>query len=643
MEMATETTSESRGTTQVAFQAEIQQLLDLMIHSLYSQKEIFLRELISNSSDALDKLKFLSLTQPGLVPENHSFQIRLEPNAETRTLRILDTGIGMSRAEVQEFIGTIAKSGTKKFQQLNQEVKNRPELIGQFGVGFYSSFMVADKITLHTQKPGEAAVLWQSEGKGSYNISEVPRAEGIGTTITLHLKQFADDEQVADFTDEYVLRGLVKKYSDFVPYPVLMKVEKETPAENKDQPPTKTISDETLNSQKALWLKAPSEVTDEEYKDFYQHLTHDWNEPLKTIHYKAEGSMEFSALLFVPKKKPFSMMQRDQDYGLNLYVKKVFIMGDAKDLLLPYLRFIKGLVDSSDLSLNVSREILQQDKQVTQIRKNVVGKILGSLKDLLTKDRTSYENFWSEFGYILKEGIPTDLPNLEKLKDLVLFHTSHSDKLTTLAEYVERMKTDQKAIYFISGDDLSLVKQSPYLEKIKQKGFEVLYMVDQVDEWVTQHLTEYNDKPLKSVMKDNLDLDSDEEKKQKEGHLKEQTEKFKEIIELAKDLFKDDIKDVKASDRLIDTPACLIAGENDLSARMEKIYAQMDRQFSGQKMKRILEVNLDHPVFQKLLTVPADQRKDYMEIIYSQALLFEGSPLPNPSRFTSLISKLMVN
>ena len=641
--MPTETTPQTQGTSQVAFQAEIQQLLDLMIHSLYSQKEIFLRELISNSSDALDKLKFLSLTQPGLIPDNHTFQIRLEPNAETQTLRLIDTGIGMSRAEVQEFIGTIAKSGTKKFQQLNQEMKNKPELIGQFGVGFYSSFMVADKISLHTQKPGESAVLWQSEGKGSYQISEVPRAEGIGTTITLHLKKFADDEQVADFTDEYVLRGLVKKYSDFVPYPILMKVENEVPSENKDQAPTKAFVDETLNSQKALWLKTPSEVTPEEYKDFYQHLTHDWNEPLKTIHYKAEGSMEFSALLFIPKKKPFAMLQRDQDYGLNLYVKKVFIMSDAKDLVLPYLRFVKGLVDSSDLSLNVSREILQQDRQVTQIRKNVVGKILGSLKELLTKDRTAYENFWSEFGYILKEGIPTDLPNLDKLKELVLFHTSHSDKLTTLAEYVERMKPEQKSIYYISGDDLSLMKQSPYLEKIKQKGYEVLYMADQIDEWVTQHLTEYNQKTLKSVMKENLDLDSEDEKKQKEDHLKEQTEKFKDILAEAKELFKDDVKDIKPSDRLIDTPACLIAGENDLSARMEKLYAQMDRNFAGQKMKRILEVNLDHPVFQKLLTLPTDQRKDYMEIIYSQALLFEGSPLPNPSRFTSLISKLMVN
>ncbi|MFN8944580.1 MAG: molecular chaperone HtpG, partial [Pseudobdellovibrionaceae bacterium] len=492
------------------------------------------------------------------------------------------------------------------------------------------------------QKPNETAVLWQSEGKGSYQISEVPRAEGVGTTITLTLKKFADEEQVSNFTDTWVLKDLVKKYSDFVPYPILMKVEKDAPAE-KDKAPEKIITDETLNSQKALWLKSPSEVTTEEYKDFYQHLTHDWNEPLKTIHYRAEGSMEFTALLFIPKKKPFSMMQRDQDFGLNLYVRKVFIMNEAKDLILPYLRFMKGMVDSSDLSLNVSREILQQDKQVTQIRKNIVGKILGSLKDLLAKDRTAYENFWTEFGYILKEGIPTDIPNLEKLKDLVLFHTSSSDKLTTLAEYVERMKPDQKAIYFISGDDLSLIKQSPYLEKLNQKGFEVLYLVDQIDEWVTQHLTEYNQKPLKSVMKENLDLENEDEKKQKETHFKELTEKFKDILAETKEMFKDEIKDVKPSDRLIDTPACLIAGEHDPSVRMEKIYAQMDRNFTGQKIKRVLEVNLDHPVFQKLLNLPQDQRRDYMEIIYSQALLFEGSPLPNPAKFTSLISKLMLN
>ncbi|MFN7905897.1 MAG: molecular chaperone HtpG [Pseudobdellovibrionaceae bacterium] len=641
-ETAHNSSNSTNSETQVAFQAEIQQLLDLMIHSLYSQKEIFLRELISNSSDALDKLKFLSLTQPGIVPDSHPYQIRLEANPENHTLKIIDTGIGMSRTEVQDFIGTIAKSGTKKFQQINQEMKNSPELIGQFGVGFYASFMVADKILLHTQKPNETAVLWQSEGKGSYQISEVPRAEGVGTTITLTLKKFADEEQVSNFTDTWVLKDLVKKYSDFVPYPILMKVEKDAPAE-KDKAPEKIITDETLNSQKALWLKSPSEVTTEEYKDFYQHLTHDWNEPLKTIHYRAEGSMEFTALLFIPKKKPFSMMQRDQDFGLNLYVRKVFIMNEAKDLILPYLRFMKGMVDSSDLSLNVSREILQQDKQVTQIRKNIVGKILGSLKDLLAKDRTAYENFWTEFGYILKEGIPTDIPNLEKLKDLVLFHTSSSDKLTTLAEYVERMKPDQKAIYFISGDDLSLIKQSPYLEKLNQKGFEVLYLVDQIDEWVTQHLTEYNQKPLKSVMKENLDLENEDEKKQKETHFKELTEKFKDILAETKEMFKDEIKDVKPSDRLIDTPACLIAGEHDPSVRMEKIYAQMDRNFTGQKIKRVLEVNLDHPVFQKLLNLPQDQRRDYMEIIYSQALLFEGSPLPNPAKFTSLISKLMLN
>lgn len=641
MDPITDTTA-TNSNTQVAFQAEIQQLLDLMIHSLYSQKEIFLRELISNASDALDKLKFLALTQPGIVPEGHPYQIRLEPNMTEKTLKIIDTGIGMSRTEVQDFIGTIAKSGTKKFQQMNQEMKNRPELIGQFGVGFYSSFMVADKILLHTQKPNEPAVLWQSEGKGSYQISEVPRAEGIGTTITLYLKNFPDEEQVANFTETWVLKDLVKKYSDFVPYPILMKVEKDAPVE-KDKTPEKIITDETLNSQKALWLKSPSEVTAEEYKDFYQHLTHDWNEPLKTIHYRAEGSMEFSALLFIPKKKPFSMLQRDQDFGLNLYVKKVFIMSDTKDLLLPYLRFVKGLVDSNDLSLNVSREILQQDKQVTQIRKNVVSKILGSLKDLLTKDRANYELFWNEFGYILKEGIPTDLSNLEKLKELVLFHTSAQDNLTTLNEYVERMKPDQKAIYFMSGDDLALIKQSPYLEKLKQKGFEVLYLVDQIDEWVTQHMTEFSGKPLKSVMKDNLDLESEEDKKQKEDHLKELTEKFKDVIAEAKDLFKDDIKDVKPSDRLIDTPACLVAGEHDPSVRMEKIYAQMDRNFAGQKIKRTLEINLDHPVFQKLLGMTPDQRKDYMEIIYSQALIFEGSPLPNPAKFTSLISKLMVH
>lgn len=613
-----------------SFNAEIQQLLDLMIHSLYSQKEIFLRELISNSSDALDKLKFQSLTHTDLLPSGHEFGIRLEVDKSARTLKIIDSGIGMSASEVQEYIGTIARSGTKKFQQMNEEMKSRPELIGQFGVGFYSAFMVADRVVLHTQKAGEKeGVLWESEGKGTYSLQNVPRAEGIGTTITLKLKEFPPEEQVADYTDSFVIQGLVKKYSDFIPYPIKMKNDKG--------------EDETLNSQKALWLKSPSEVTAEEYKDFYQHLTHDWNAPLKTIHYKAEGTMEFSSLLFIPEKKPWNLMYKDQDFGLSLYVKKVFIMSDAKDLIQPYLRFVRGLVDSSDLSLNVSREMLQQDRQVTQIRKNVVSKVLSTLKEMLTKDRSQYENFWTEFGPIFKEGIPTDHGNKEKIQDLLLVHSSHSDKMTTLEEYVSRMKPEQKHIYFMTGDDLSQMAQSPYLERLKEKGFEVLFFNDAIDEWVTQSLTEYKGKKLQSVMKENLDLDSEAESKAKEEKQKEISEKYKDLIEEFKLALKDQVKDVKVSDRLKSTPVCLVSGEHDPSARMQKIYAQMGPAGAPFPMgQRILEVNFEHPVFEKLKSSPEDQRKDWIEILYSQALLHEGSPLPNPTRYTQLISNLML-
>jgi molecular chaperone HtpG len=376
-----------------SFNAEIKQLLDIVIHSLYSHKEIFLRELVSNASDAIDKLKFQSLTHQSLLPENWAPAVTLEPNKETKTLKIIDNGIGMDQEEVVQFIGTIARSGAKAFMQMNEEMRNKPELIGQFGVGFYSAFMVADKVTLHTQKAGSnEGVVWESTGDGTYSIDTVPRPLGTGTTITLHLKSFSEEDEVQDFTDAWVLKSLIKKYSDFVAHPIKMKNDKG--------------EEETLNSQKAIWLKSPSEVTKEEHKEFYQHLSQDFNEPLKTIHYKAEGTMEFNSLMYIPGKKPWNFNYRETEYGLSLYIKRVFIMADCKELLPTYLRFVKGLVDSSDLSLNVSREILQQDRQVTAIRKNVTNKILSSLKDLLNKERTDYENFWTEFGSTLKEGIP---------------------------------------------------------------------------------------------------------------------------------------------------------------------------------------------------------------------------------------------
>lgn len=612
------------------FNAEIKQLLDLMIHSLYSHKEIFLRELISNASDAIDKLKFESLTKHDLLPSNFEPNIRLEPDKNERTLKVIDNGIGMTQDEVIEYIGTIAKSGTKKFVQMNDELKKRPDLIGQFGVGFYSAFMVADQVTLHTQKAGsDMGVVWQSSGDGTYTIEQVPRPGGTGTTITLHLKKFADDEEVQDFTDPWVLKSIVKKYSDFIAYPIKMKGEKE---------------DEILNSQKALWLKPASEVTADEYKEFYRHLTHDWNDPLKYVHYKAEGTLEFNALLYLPTKKPWNFHYRDSEYGLSLYVKRVFIMSDCKELLPPYLRFVKGLVDSSDLSLNVSREILQHDRQISQIRKNVTTKVLNTLKDLLTADRATYENFWAEFGPTIKEGIANDPLQKERLQDLLLFRSTasdKSDKWTTLDEYVGRMKENQKDIYFLTGDNLEQIAKSPYLEKLKQKNFEVILMTDPIDEWVAQGLPEFKGKKLQSIAKAGLDLDSAEEKKQKEEERKGLEERFKPMIENLKNALKDYVKDVVVSDRLTETPVCLVAGEHDPSAHMEKILSQLGSTYSS-KSKRILEINPKHAVFEQMLSMSAERQAKWGEILYNQALLTEGSELPDPVKFSHQIADLML-
>ncbi|WP_415062465.1 molecular chaperone HtpG [Bdellovibrio sp.] len=610
-----------------SFNAEIKQLLDIVIHSLYSHKEIFLRELLSNASDAIDKLKFQSLTHPSLLPSDWEPSIRLSPDAGTKTLKIIDNGIGMTQEEVVEFIGTIARSGAKAFMQMNAEMKTKPELIGQFGVGFYSAFMVADKVTLHTQKAGSNdGTVWESQGDGTYSLESVPRPDGTGTTITLHLKEFQEEEEVQNFTDAWVLKSLVKKYSDFIAHPIKMKGEKE---------------DETLNSQKALWLKSPSEISKEEYKEFYQHLTHDWNDPLRTVHYKAEGTMEFNALLYLPGKKPWNYNMRDMEYGLSLYIKRVFIMSDCKDLLPSYLRFVKGLVDSSDLSLNVSRELLQQDRQVSQIRKNVTNKVLGTLKDLLSKERTAYEDFWTEFGATLKEGLPSDSSNKEKLQDLILFHSTSSDKMTTLDEYVTRMKEAQKDIYYITGDSLSQVHNSPYLEKLKEKGFEVLLLVDPVDEWVVSSLTEFKGKKLQSITREGLDLDTEEEKQKKAEEKKQAEDTLKPVLDSMKKALADDVKDVVLSDRLTQTPACLVSSSQDPSAHMQKLMSQMGKEYST-PVKRILEINPKHPVFSKMLKASEEQQKKWAEILYAQALLTEGSSLPDPVKFSQQVAELMV-
>lgn len=626
-----------------SFNAEIKQLLDIVIHSLYSQKEIFLRELISNASDAIDKLKFESLTKPDLTANSAPFEIRLEADKNNKTLKIIDNGIGMSPEEVNQFIGTIAKSGTKAYSQLNKQTATKPELIGQFGVGFYSAFMVADQVLLHTQKAGTTeGTVWASNGDGQYTTENLARPEGHGTTITLHLKKLDDiqhedgsTETAQDFTDTWTLKSIVKKYSDFISWPIKLKVERKKENET-------VFEDEVLNNQKALWLKPTNEIKPEEYNDFYQHLTHDWSKPAKYVHYRAEGVTEFTSLLYFPSQKPWNYNMKEYEFGLSLYIKRVFIMDNTQDLLPGYLRFVKGLVDSNDLSLNVSRELLQQDRLVSQIRKSVVSKILSTMKDWLHKERSEYEKFWLEFGSTVKEGIATDHANKEKIQDVLLFKSTHSDNWTTLEEYFLRMKPEQKDIYYMAGEKLEQIQNSPYLEKLKQKGFEVLLLTEAIDEWVTQGITEYKTKKLVSITQEGLDLDTEEEKKQKEETKKAQVERFKTLIDKMKLSLSESVKDVVASDRLTETPVCLVSAQNEMSANMQKILSKMEG-YSKTAGKRILELNLNHQIFEQMINLSDEQINNWSEILYSQALLAEGSALPNPVRYSKLISELMLS
>lgn len=632
------------------FQTEVQEILNLMIHSLYSNREIFVRELISNASDALDKIRYEEIVNKNFKTDETEKHIRLSVDKEAKTLTISDNGIGMSYDEVVQNIGTIAYSGSKNFAKKISEMKDKPELIGQFGVGFYSSFMVADRVKLHTQKAGsDEGIVWESKGDGSYDIDKVSRPEGHGTSITLYLKDMSseseEDASAQDFTDQWTLKSLIKKYSDFIEYPVKMEMEKHEPELDNEGKPVEGKSkvvkeDETLNSQKALWLRSPKDIKEEEYKEFYKHVTSDWNEPQDQIHFKAEGTQEFSALMYIPKTQPFDYNQRDMKYGLSLYVKRVFILDNCEQLIPQYLRFLKGVVDSSDLPLNVSREMIQQDRHIQGIKKALVSKALRSFETMLKNQRESYESFWKNFGSTLKEGVASDFANKEKLLKLFLFHTSHSDKLSTLQEYVDRMPEGQKDIYYVTGESIKHLESSPHIEKLRQKNYEVIYMIDPVDEWVMSSVNEFGGKNLVSITKDDLDLDNEEEKKSKEEEKKNQAEKLKPVTEAIQKALSENIKEVKLSDRLVDSPACLVSGKNDPSAHMERLMESMGH--ATPKSKRILEINPNHPIFTKMLDFEDNRKNDWAEILYNQALLNEGSPLENPAKFSKQISELMM-
>ena len=542
---------------QLEFQAEARQLLDLLVHSVYSDKDAFLRELISNASDALDKLRIEAFRNKDLDVDTSDLHIEIEVDKDARTLTVRDNGIGMTRAEVVDLIGTLAKSGTAELRQQLSEAKNlkneavSEELIGQFGIGFYSTFMVADKVALLTHKAGEsAATKWESSGEGTYTIASVEGAPQ-GTSVTLHLKPEDAEDALHDYASEWKIRTLVKKYSDFIAWPIRMEVEKRTPASADGGEETVTKETETLNSMKALWARPKDEVSDEEYKEFYKHIAHAWDEPLEVISMKAEGTFEYQALLFIPSHAPFDLYEPGAAIGVQLYVKRVFIMGDCDQLMPRYLRFIKGVVDAQDLSLNVSREILQQDRQINAIRRRLTKKVLSTIKELQSERPDDYRTFWGQFGKVLKEGLMRDFDNQETLLQISSFASTHSDdELTTLAEYVERMKDGQQQIFYATGESRQQILNSPHLEAFKAKGYEVLLLTDAVDEIWLGSVTEFDGKPLQSVAKGEVDLDTEEEKTAHEAERKEQEKDFADLLAWLKETLSEHVKEVRLSTRL---------------------------------------------------------------------------------------------
>ena len=632
------------------FKTEVQQLLNLIIHSLYSNQEIFLRELVSNASDAIDRLRFKAQLEPELLGDDVNFKIKIEPDGIKQTLTVTDNGVGMTREEVLENIGTIAKSGTAAFLEAMESIKDKdiitPELIGQFGVGFYSAFIVADKVTLVTRaagSPPDAATQWTSIGDGSYTVEETTK-DTRGTTIVLELKKREKGE--ADYTDEWTLRQIIKQHSDFVSYPIVMDVEKEEPIPEQDQikdsdgkpigdTTRRVTSEETLNSMKAIWTRDKSDVTDEEYEEFYKHISHDWNSPLSHLHIKFEGTTEYDALLYIPAQAPFDLFNPEMSHGIHLYCKRVFIMENCQELIPDYFRFVKGVVDAPDLNLNISREILQQDRLVRNIRRNLIKKLFDQLNAM---EADTYQSFYKEFGQVLKLGIHTDPENRTKIADLVRYQTTKSQgQLVSLKDYVDGMQADQKEIYYITGDNLTALSNSPLLEKLIEKDYEVLLMADPVDEWVVQSLTEYDGKPLKSAEKGDLHLD------QEDAAAKDD---FAGLFGFIKAQLQDRIKDVKPSSRLKDSVACLSGDTQDMSAYMEKLLKAAGQ--APPEVKRVLELNTGHPVMARIKALHENDRdnpllKDISALLLDMAIISEGGKVDNPSRFSKTVGQLMAD
>ena len=637
------------------FEAETKQLLDLMIHSLYTNKEIFLRELISNASDALDKLRFRSLTEPGLMPEGEELEIRLEVDADARTLSVQDNGIGMSREEVIDNIGSIARSGTQEMLKnlsSQQGAEKMPELIGRFGVGFYSAFMVADQVVLETRKSGEdSSTLWRSEADGTYTLSEGDRRSH-GTSVTLHLKPADEDAGIEDFTNEWTLESVVKRYSNFIGYPIRQRVRREKSETDEkgivkpDGKTTYVVDDKTLNSMKPIWTRPESEVTEEEYNEFYKHISGDWRDASLHIRFKAEGVSEYESVLFVPSEAPPDLFVWGAEYGLQLYARRVMIMERCDAVLPHFLRFVRGVVDSSDIPLNISRQTLQENRHLARISKFLAKKVLDTLAKIQRDDEEDYLEFWGMFGRVLKEGVDFDSEHKDRIVPLLMFESSNDPKkLTTLKDYVARMKEGQEDIYYITGESRSIVANSPLIEGFIKKDYEVLFLTDPVDEFLVTRLMDFEGKTLRSAGKGDLDLGSDGAAEEAKNERKDQEQRYGDLFGLLGKHLEEHVKQVRLSKRLTTSPACLTVDEHDMSPQMERMLRMAGP--DTPKQKRILEVNGTHDVvkglqerFETDKTDPA--LREYAELLYGYAMLAEGAEIADPGPFTKALEGIMM-
>ena len=631
--MAETATKETLG-----FQAEVKQLLQLMIHSLYSNKEIFLRELVSNASDACDKLRFEALTDKALMENDSDLKIRVAYDPKTRTVTISDNGIGMSRQEVIDNVGTIARSGTREFlSKLTGDAAKDAHLIGQFGVGFYSSFVVADKVTLVTRRAGltaEHGVRWESDGCGEYTLEVVEKA-GRGTEVTLHLRDGEDE-----FADGTRLRGILRKYSDHITLPIVMQEEEW----DKDSGKYRTTGkDQTVNQASALWARPKSEITDEQYAEFYKHVAHDFEAPLAWSHNKVEGRKEYTQLLYIPARAPFDLWDREQRHGIKLYVKRVFIMDDAEHLMPHYLRFVRGVIDSNDLPLNVSREILQESKDIETIRAASIKRVLSMVEDLAENNKDKFATFWKEFGRVFKEGAGEDHANRDRIAKLLRFASTHkdaTDEEVSLADYLSRMKPEQEKIYYVTADSFAAAKASPHLEVFRKKGVEVLLMSDRVDEWMMSFLTEFEGKKLQSVAKGALDLGKLEDETEKKAQEQEAAE-HKDLVERVKKSLGERVKDVRVTLRLTESPACLVADEHDMTAGLQRMLKAAGQNVPASQP--ILEINTRHPLVQRLQAEAEESRfGDLAAVLFDQSLLAEGGQLEDPAGFVKRLNQLML-